>query len=84
MKVLSAVSDLKITSEDMAEWSIHQKHGHTVKGIAYSGHLKSIGPVLLRRPIRVLGYNLNLQSSFGVSVDVRSNLRNWITQQLAQ
>lgn len=84
MKALSAVSDLKIVSEDMVEWSVHQKHGHTVKGIAHSGHFQSIGLVRLQRPIRVLGYNLNLQSSYGVSVEVRSNLRNWITQQLAQ
>jgi hypothetical protein len=47
-------------------------------GIAFRGVVDALSEIRLPRAISVLGYNHNLQSSFGVSAEVIRAIRDWI------
>ena len=49
-----------------------------VQGIAYVGRIAEVGHIPLRRELLVLGFNHNIQSSFGVTTQVVSNIASWI------
>jgi hypothetical protein len=59
-------------------WSLPRSRGPSVVGVAYSGEVHEIGGVRLIRSLRVLGYNHDLQSSFGVSRQVVTNIGQWL------
>ena len=61
------------------EWSLPRKSGRNIKGYSYFGLIDSIANKALNRQIMILGYNHNLQSSFGVSREVKKFINNWIT-----
>ncbi|GAA1617533.1 hypothetical protein GCM10009744_00070 [Kribbella alba] len=60
------------------DWSLPRGKAAAVPGYAYTGSVEVIGGVRLLEPIRVLGYNHNLQSSFGVTSDVISRIGAWV------
>ncbi|NQV15376.1 hypothetical protein HQ531_07950 [bacterium] len=62
-------------------WSLPRKNSANVQGAAYSGNLSQIGSIELEQPILVLGYNHNLQSSYGVTKGVLQAIRSWIKAQ---
>jgi hypothetical protein len=60
------------------DWSLPRRHQKDVAGHAFSGRLRSFNNVPLGRDILVLGYNHNIQSSFGVTTHVIDSIRNWV------
>ena len=64
----------------MPSWSLGRQSGRDVIGISYKGHTDAIGDMKLGREILVLGYNHNIQSSFGVTAEVVHGIRDWIAQ----
>lgn len=64
------------------DWSLKRSGDKYVKGIAYYGSLSNIQNVALGREIKVLGYNHNLQSSFGITNELRVSIKNWIKGQV--
>lgn len=66
---------------EMPEWSLPRKNHCPVKGYAYSATIREIHGVRLTRKVVLLGFNHNLQSSFGVSNAVRRSIRRWIGEQ---
>lgn len=62
----------------MRTWRLRRETGEHVPGIAYVGDISSIDGAELGRKIRVLGYNHNIQSSFGVTSLVRMEIARWI------
>jgi len=50
-----------------------------VAGVAYRGSINNISGIELGRSIEVLGFNHNIQSSFGVTTQVRKSIQEWIT-----
>ncbi len=56
------------------QWDLSRRRGPNVKGIAYEGYLhkKNGGK------IRIIGYNHNIQSSYGITKAIRCHIRNWI------
>lgn len=52
-----------------------------VKGICYEGMIKNLDGDT-NKTIHILGYNHNIQSSFGISSQVMKELRNWITSKI--
>ena len=46
---------------------------------AYRGTVRRLAGVELSRPVMVLGFNHNLQSSYGVTSGVKDAIRDWIT-----
>jgi hypothetical protein len=73
-----SVTSLVLEKEIMPSWSLPRTGTSDVTGIAYIGELASIAGIRLRRKVLVLGYNHNLQSSFGVTTHVLRSIRQWI------
>jgi len=49
------------------EWTLPRRQGRGVIGVRYEGTITRIGSIDLDREVVVVGYNHNLQSSFGVT-----------------
>lgn len=62
----------------MSGWELPRVSRSGVPGVAYTGEVDRIGGVQLSSPVTVLGYNHNLQSSFGVTGQVISRIGRWI------
>ncbi|RMX08184.1 hypothetical protein D8I35_03465 [Corticibacter populi] len=54
-----------------------------VQGISYIGRISEVGSIPLRRKLLVLGFNHNIQSSFGVTTQAIANISTWIGRQSA-
>ena len=65
----------------MPGWSLPRRSGREVAGSAYEGVLESVEDVDLGRQILVLGFNHNIQSSFGVTKEVIHKIRAWVERE---
>jgi hypothetical protein len=77
-------ADVTFERTYMPEWNLPRKGNDGVRGYAYYGQIKYLGNTSLNRVITVLGYNHNIQSSFGVTREVQSSIRNWITGMITE
>lgn len=68
--------------EEMEDWKLKRKSSDGVLGYAYSGRVDKIGKISLKKSILVLGYNHNIQSSYGVSNNVVASIRNWVSSKI--
>lgn len=75
------IAAVRLDSEEMPTWSLPRQSGADVVGIAYKGVVDTLSGVTLGNPVQVLGFNHNLQSSFGVTNDVIYAIRDWITKE---
>lgn len=75
------ISGVRLDTTLMPEWTLPRRSGDGVKGYAYTGIVEEVAGVRLNRAISVLGYNHNIQSSFGVTNQVKSSIRDWITKE---
>jgi hypothetical protein len=73
------LADLQLERSAKPLWSLPRESGPRVGGVAYSGEVDEFAGVRLGRPIRVLGYNHNLQSSFGVTAEVVALIGWWLS-----
>jgi len=71
---------LELEKSQQPEWSLPRKTGLDVPGYCYFGVTKTIRGIRLNREIMILGYNHNLQSSFGVSKQVKESIKDWVTK----
>lgn len=69
---------VQLDATTMVEWTLRRQSSADVKGVGYIGYVKTIGGTRLRREIMVLGYNHNIQSSFGVTTGVMTAIRRWL------
>lgn len=63
----------------MPQWTLPRKKGDGIPGYAYWGKINKIDTLDLNREIIVLGYNHNIQSSFGVTKNVQKEIRKWVS-----
>jgi hypothetical protein len=68
----------------VTEWNLQRQSSGPVLGLCYSGQVDAIGHVSLPKSVRVLGFNHNLQSSFGVSSNVIDDIGHWIARSTRQ
>jgi hypothetical protein len=61
------------------DWTLPRRASSGVAGYAYTGDICKISGVDLGREITVLGYSHNIQSSFGVTTQVKDAIQQWIT-----
>ena len=81
MAVVRAFQNLctvELSREAQPKWALLRKEGATVCGYSYRGVTRAVGDVVLGREVMVLGFNHNVQSSFGVSLEIREAMRDWI------
>jgi len=68
----------------MPEWTLPRQSGPGVAGVAYRGVVDTLSGLPLGNRLVVVGYNHNLQSSFGVTNQVIGAIRRWISVQAAE
>lgn len=74
---------LRLEQTIRPDWSL-PRATIPVTGIAYSGSIDCFDGYDLGRSVRVLGYNHNLQSSYGVTSAVKAAIRNWLIEELGE
>lgn len=72
------ITKVRLDAEEITGWALPRSTRDNVPGIAYSGMIDCVCDISLGRNVLVLGYNHNLQSSFGVTRNVITNIRDWI------
>lgn len=77
---LQSISGITFEKKEVPTWTLRRKSGLGVKGYAYKGIVDELSGVKLKRSVRVLGFNHNIQSSFGVTTLIKTSIKNWITQ----
>lgn len=61
-------------------WTLPRVEGTGVSGYAYHGTITALAGINLNRDVTVLGFNHNIQSSFGVTSAVKASIRRWISK----
>jgi hypothetical protein len=74
------IAGVCLERQEMPTWSLPRLVKPDVMGIAYRGTVDTLSGIVLGHKILVLGFNHNLQSSFGVTTEVVHAIRNWIAQ----
>lgn len=74
------ICSIELQKEVMPAWALPRRSETDVVGFAYAGMVRDIGGVSLRRDILILGFNHNIQSSFGVTTQVTASIQQWITK----
>jgi hypothetical protein len=75
------IAGVSLDTKEMRTWSLPRQSGVDVPGIAYHGVVDTLSGIALGNPLRILGFNHNLQSSFGVTNEVIYAIRDWITKE---
>ena len=74
------IAGVSLEREQMDGWSLRRESTGDVKGIAYFGTVDALSGIPLGHNIRILGFNHNLQSSFGVTTKAIHSIRRWIAR----
>lgn len=69
---------IQLTRTEMQEWALPRQSGNDVPGFAYQGSVETMSGYALPEQLLVLGFNHNLQSSYGVTSKVLAAIRSWI------
>ena len=68
-------SGVRLSRTSMPTWSIQSGR---VRGVGFRGLVDSVAGIHLGRALLVLGFNHNIQSSFGVPREVVSEVGDWV------
>ncbi len=74
------ISGIHLEKQAMQDWSLPRRSHSGVRGFSYKGSMRCLSGVTLDREVLVLGFNHNIQSSFGVTLEVTDAIRRWIAQ----
>lgn len=77
VRAFSNLMDVTLPSVPMKSWLLPNRRGG-VNGLAFEHRLSVIHGKTLNREILVLGYNHNIQSSFGVTNEVIQDIAAWV------
>jgi hypothetical protein len=77
---LEKITKIEFKKKHMPSWTLPRKLTEGVAGYSYTGVINNIGGIKLKQEIMVLGYNHNIQSSFGVTSEVQKAIRNWVSK----
>lgn len=80
IEALQEASGTRLDRKNVKGWSLPRKNSNGVEGFSYKGKISRVGRVNLKRDINILGFNHNIQSSFGVTSEVKLGIRSWITK----
>jgi hypothetical protein len=78
---LRKISDVSFTITKQPTWNLSRENTNNIRGYSYFGHVTRIGGIDLAKKIIILGFNHNIQSSFGVTTIVTQEIRNWLSEQ---
>jgi len=72
------IAEVSFEVQEHPEWALTRDTSADVAGYSFRGEVREIGSIALGRRITVLGYNHNIQSSFGITSRVVDSIRDWI------
>lgn len=78
------IAGISLERQQMPAWSLAREQNRDVTGFAYRGLVRNLSGVSLPNEILVLGYNHNLQSSFGVTNGAIRAIRDWISEAVSK
>lgn len=76
----SAISNTVLEAIVNDDWRLRSGADGSVPGVAYLGTATQIGGISLDTPLVILGFNHNLQSSFGVTTKAIDAIGRWISE----
>lgn len=76
---LQRITGVDFEKDAIANWTLPRKTGVGVKGFSYRGTIREVAGVHLHRKVHILGFNHNIQSSFGVTTQVKTAIQEWVT-----
>lgn len=74
------IANVRLQKRAMPSWSLPRRSQPDVMGFAYMGTVRTLATVILSREILVLGFNHNIQSSFGVTTEVMNGIGYWLAR----
>lgn len=74
------IAGVGLERQEMLPWALPRRSQYAVTGVAYRGTVDTLAGIALGRKILVLGFNHNLQGSFGVTSSVSHAIRGWVAQ----
>ena len=78
------IAGVQLEKQAMHDWSLPRKSHSDVSGFAFKGTVRDLSGVRLERDVLVLGFNHNVQSSFGVTTQVTTAIKCWIGRTAAE
>lgn len=84
IKEVERFTHVKLKRRKMPSWALPRGKGDAVKGFSYEGRLQIAGRSHSDSDIFVLGFNHNMQSSYGVSRKVKDAIRAWLTTRIQE
>jgi hypothetical protein len=79
VREFESVADITLDEREMASWALPRRE-NPVRGFSYQGVVDKISDIPLGREVLVLGYNHNIQSSFGVTTEVCTSIGKWVSR----
>jgi hypothetical protein len=76
------MAGIRLETEEIPGWALQRRGGAAVSGYGFSGRVREIAGIPLDRDLLILGYNHNLQSSFGITREVMTAIRGWLSGSL--
>ena len=77
-----SVAGLTLNREQIPDSTLPRAGRPDVGGYGFRGTLRSLSGTTLPQEVLILGYNHNLQSSFGVTKGVIQAIRNWLSSSI--
>ncbi len=84
VQIFQEISCVRLNKCNASKWTLPRYSSPDVVGIAYSGIINTISGIQLERNLIVLGFNHNLQGSFGVTKQVLQEIRSWISESVME
>jgi hypothetical protein len=81
---LEKLSGVIFEETEMKDWTLPRRNSEGVIGLAYRGKIHEVAGVKLSDAVQVVGYNHNIQSSFGVTKSVKVAIRDWVSQEVLE
>jgi len=78
------IANIELEKQEMSDWSLPRRATPDVMGFAYTGFVRTLSGIELDHEILVLGFNHNIQSSFGVTKEVMAAIRKWVAYTAAK
>jgi hypothetical protein len=84
MEQFQELTGVRLERHEMSDWTLYRREKRDVVGFGYKASVQALSGVSLSHRLLVLGYNHNIQSSFGVTTHAVEAIRDWLTQAAAE
>lgn len=79
IKHFEKISKVNLEKEELNSIKLNRKNGRHIKGYIYKGYFNQLSGINLDKKILAIGFNHNIQSSFGITNNVIYELKEWVS-----